>query len=78
MPANSAYTDAVSRAIVPLKRYDRNTAGPALLAATPIRVKKPDPIVLPKPSKMSYTRPYIGSNFFIFLLVVVKPPDSIF
>lgn len=47
---NSAKTKAVINATAPAIKNAMNTAYPANLEATPVRVKTPDPMVFPKPS----------------------------
>ena len=47
---NSANTKAVIKATIPAIKNAMNTADPANLDATPVKVKTPDPIVLPNPS----------------------------
>ena len=49
---NSAKTRAVINATMPLIMNPINTAEPANLEATPVRVKTPEPIVFPNPSMM--------------------------
>ena len=65
--ANSAKTNAVSIAIKPASKKATHTAGPAVLAATPLKVNKPDPSVFPNPSMTSAVNVYVGSNFVFFL-----------
>jgi hypothetical protein len=76
MAANSAYTIAVNRAMTPAIINPRNTAGPAIFAATPVRENTPDPIVFPKPSKISEVNPKTGLNFYFFYLLTSSNESS--
>ena len=69
--ANSAYTSAVRSAISPLIINPTKTAGPALLAATPVSVKTPDPMMLPNPSRTKVDKLLVGMNLsFRFLILI--------
>lgn len=76
--ANSANTNAVKSATKPLIMKPRKTAEPAYLAATPVSVNTPDPIVFPNPSITREYNPYVALNFFCFFFLIGLSSNSSF